>query len=128
MIEAPTIRRSGCRVEHHADGSRTIHLDDQAVAMLKQLRESFRKKFGRDPGPHDPVFFDPDADVPRQMDPEKLHRTMADAARRAGVPADQAYATAKTGLVLVDGVNDHLVTDEARQEWDEAIDEHRRMS
>jgi hypothetical protein len=28
-------------------------------------------KFGRDPGPNDPVFFDPDKDVPTPIDMER---------------------------------------------------------
>jgi hypothetical protein len=29
--------------------------------------QAFREKFGRDPGPDDPVFFDPDADEPTPL-------------------------------------------------------------
>lgn len=38
--------------------------DDDAVeqALEEQLR-AFRAKFGRDPGPDDPLFFDPDAET-----------------------------------------------------------------
>jgi hypothetical protein len=32
-------------------------------ALLEQ-RKAFVEKFGREPGPGDPVFFDPDKDVP----------------------------------------------------------------
>jgi hypothetical protein len=35
-------------------------------ALLEQ-REAFIKKFGWEPGPGDPVFFDPDADTPTQI-------------------------------------------------------------
>jgi hypothetical protein len=37
-----------------------------ARAMKKQLK-AFRKKFHRDPGPNDPIFFDPDADSPQPL-------------------------------------------------------------
>jgi hypothetical protein len=36
----------------------------EVYAALKEQREAFRKKFGRDPGPGDPVIFDPLADKP----------------------------------------------------------------
>src|SRR5688500_13083409 len=35
-------------------------------ALQDNLR-AFREKFGRDPGPDDPMFFDPDADDPRLL-------------------------------------------------------------
>jgi hypothetical protein len=38
---------------------------------LAGLREAFRVKFGREPGPDDPVFFDPEADDPRRLGLEK---------------------------------------------------------
>jgi len=32
--------------------------------LLKHQRQAFKKKFGREPEPNDPVFFDPDAEEP----------------------------------------------------------------
>jgi hypothetical protein len=40
-------------------------------ALLEQ-REAFIKKFGREPGPGDPVFFDPDADTPTQISWDRM--------------------------------------------------------
>jgi hypothetical protein len=34
---------------------------------LEALRRDFRERFGRDPGPDDPVFFDPTAEEPRPL-------------------------------------------------------------
>jgi hypothetical protein len=31
--------------------------------MMQQQLQAFREKFGREPGPEDPIFFDPDADI-----------------------------------------------------------------
>lgn len=33
--------------------------------------DAFIEKFGRETGPDDPVFFDPDADEPRELDTER---------------------------------------------------------
>jgi len=33
-------------------------------AILRDRLKQFREKFGRDPGPGDPVFFDPSKDEP----------------------------------------------------------------
>jgi len=55
-----------------------------ADALQKQL-ERFRRKFGREPGPNDPIFFDPDADEPRPADNMKLKAAMLEAAHQAGL-------------------------------------------
>jgi hypothetical protein len=34
------------------------------VNLLEDARRAVIEKFGREPGPYDPVFFDPDADTP----------------------------------------------------------------
>jgi hypothetical protein len=36
------------------------------TAMDGQLKR-FKEKFGREPGPGDPVFIDPNADTPKQL-------------------------------------------------------------
>ena len=47
----------------------------QAAIELKRgfetLRSEFRGKFGRDPGPNDPVFFDPDQPINRSLSHRK---------------------------------------------------------
>ena len=68
--------------------------------ILKLQVAAFRKKFGRDPLPNEPVFFDPDADVPTPMNEEK----MIGAFNTAGLPPEFAYAYKKTGLILMEGV------------------------
>lgn len=70
--------------------------------ILEHQREDFRKKFGRDPGPGDPIFFDPDADEPRPIDPEKLERDMIEIMARAGVDPVFMYAANKTGLIVTE--------------------------
>lgn len=41
------------------DGSRKVFLSPDQVALLEHQRDMFREKFRRDPGPGDPLFFDP---------------------------------------------------------------------
>ena len=43
--------------------------------ILKLQVAAFRKKFGRDPLPNEPVFFDPDADVLTPMNEEKMRNS-----------------------------------------------------
>jgi hypothetical protein len=49
-------------------------LDNYLREMMERQAERFRTKFGRDPGPEDPIFFNPDADEPRPFDPDTATR------------------------------------------------------
>jgi len=53
-------------------------------ALLEQ-RAAFRAKFGRDPGPSDAIFFDPDADTPVPMKASRMETDLAEAMQRAGI-------------------------------------------
>ena len=44
----------------------------ESTQVMSDQRASFIKKFGREPGPSDPVFFDPDKDVPTPLTVQKL--------------------------------------------------------
>jgi hypothetical protein len=68
--------------------------------MLLAQREAFRKKFGRDPGPSDPVFFDPDADQPTPISWVHLEAQRLEAMRKSGAPPQFVYAYQKTGLLF----------------------------
>jgi len=54
--------------------------------MLKENRDRFVEKFGREPGPGDPVFFDPGSDspVPVPITEDRLRRELTDACKKAG--------------------------------------------
>ncbi len=62
---------------------------------LERQRDAFREKFGRDPRPEDPLFFDPHCDHPEP------HVSIADevieALQKAGLPPEQLYAFRQTG-------------------------------
>ena len=53
--------------------------------MLQQ-RERLIEKFGREPGPDDAVFFDPDADTPQPLDLERYEKDLADAMAAGRLP------------------------------------------
>jgi hypothetical protein len=77
---------------------------------LEESRRAFREKFGRDPGPDDPVFFDRDADEPRPMTNmgwQAGFAEMQEAAARSGL--DPAYIAAwqEVGYFVTDA-NQHL--------------------
>jgi hypothetical protein len=113
-------------VEIMPDGSRTVLLTPDMVELLKEQRELFRAKFGRDPGPHDPVFFDPDADEPRSVNPLDPAVMEADALK-AGVRPEIAFAIAKTGVFLMKE-NEHLYPDEDKEAFCAAVQEYRERA
>ena len=63
-------------------------------ALLEQ-RKAFIEKFGREPGPDDPVFFDPDKDVPTPIDPARMDADLEKAIRDAGIDPAKAEAIRK---------------------------------
>lgn len=70
------------------------------IAVYREQTTAFRLKFGREMGPDDPFFFDPQADTPQFRGPEDaefaidfLARLMAE----AGVDAAAIYAFKRTG-------------------------------
>jgi hypothetical protein len=106
--------------------ARTIPISDEVhQAILEQCR-LFAEKFGREPGPSDPIFFDPDADTPQPISEEKLRSGMLAALAAAGADPITVYAFNKTGL-LVSEDNVHLLSAEDLAEWEQAVEEARRM-
>jgi hypothetical protein len=57
-------------------------------AVIRQL-QSFKEKFGREAGPDDPLFFDPDCDVPTPLTEARVKRELIEAARKAGLDVDR---------------------------------------
>jgi len=70
------------------------------IDLYREQASAFREKFGREMGPEDPFFFDPDADTPQFRGPEDadwvldfLARLMAE----TGIDAAAIYAFKRTG-------------------------------
>ena len=63
-------------------------------ALLDQ-RKALVEKFGREPGANDPVFFDPDKDVPTPIDPARMAADLEKAIRDAGIDPAKAEAIRK---------------------------------
>lgn len=101
---------------------RRVPLNDRAQKILKKQLRAFRKKFGRDPGPGEPVFFDPDADTPQPMPRKVIEEGMREVA--ALLPPHIAYAYLKLDGMLVTETNMHLWSEKDMAEWDAALDEY----
>jgi hypothetical protein len=63
-------------------------------ALLEQ-RKAFIETFGREPGPTDPVFFDPDKEVPTPIDPARMDADLEKVMRDAGIDTAKADAIRK---------------------------------
>jgi hypothetical protein len=113
-------------VEIFPDGSRKVSLSPAMVEIIEHQREMFREKFGREIGPHDPIFFDPGAAEPRPLPP--IYPTALESlAVEAGVRPEVAHAIVKTGVFLM-MENEHLYTDEDKADYQAAVEEYRERA
>ena len=94
---------------------------------VEESRKAFFPKFGRLPGPNDPVIFDPDANEPTPIDPIKMRQEMGSVMKDAGIPGMLIYAYEKTGILLSE-VNEHLFSQSDLDEYDAAIAEYRNLN
>jgi hypothetical protein len=103
---------------------RSVDPEATTKRIMRQQLKAFRKKFGRDPLPGEPVFFDPDEDVPTEISEEKLREDMLKVLAEG--PPQFGYAYAKTGLLLMgEQLEQYDPADVA--EWKAAIDEFFRL-
>lgn len=121
------------RVQLPGGGSALTWSTDTAEGRMLQealeaSRRAFREKFGRDPGPDDPVLFDPNADEPTPLSPEGWQAGFA-AIRRAAADAgvDPAYVAAwqEIGYMVTDE-NRHTFTAAEVQAYLDAVDRHQQ--
>ncbi len=84
------------------DGTTVEHLPDFLVQELQRQQERFITKFGREPGPEDPVFFDLDADVPRPVAPEADMEELRHILDEAGIDPAFANAAEELGYIVTE--------------------------
>ena len=102
---------------------RSVKMTHEVSQIIQDQLRQFREKFGRDPGPDDPVFFDPDAEVPKPISEDWLREQTVAAMARAGIDPQKIYAYRKTGLLATEE-NWRLLTEEDRRAWEEAVAEY----
>lgn len=102
----------------------------EMVQAVEHQMEAFRKKFHREMGPDDPLFFDPDSDTPEPISEAKMAamfmELVSEAAKKTDIRPEILYAMRKTGRMVTEQ-NKHLLTREAREEWNAAIDEYHSL-
>lgn len=104
-----------------------LPLAEATGPLLKKQIALFRKKFGRDPRPDEPLFFDPDADVPRRLQLEPMEAEIVRAMNEANIHPRLIYAFEKTGRLLSAATLKKL-SREDQAEWHAALAEYDRKS
>jgi len=115
-------------LDEQGNVGRTVPLTLELQEILKEQERAFRATFGREMGPQDPIFFDPNADTPQpmEMDTAEMRREFGEAAKKAGVPEELVYAVNKTGIIVT-AENRNLLPDKDVKEFEDAVREYREM-
>jgi site-specific recombinase XerD len=85
--------------------SKAVPLNAEAQRAIQEQLRKFREKFGRDAGPEDPIFFDPDTDTPQPISKaglDEMTGQILSAAGKAGVRPELIYAMKKTGRIVTE--------------------------
>ncbi|MEZ5130373.1 MAG: hypothetical protein R2763_01415 [Mycobacterium sp.] len=107
---------------------RDSHDGMQVEEALRDQRARFVAKFGREPGPEDPVFFDPNADEPTPLGADgkdEMWEAMLATAEQAGVDPAHVHAARELGYLLTEA-NRHLFSAMEVEAWREAVLRYRR--
>ena len=92
-------------------------MDEETHQAMLEQREAFVKKFGREPGPDDPVFFDPDADTPQPFNTDTYARELAEAMAAAGIDPALIYAASGSRCQVECPVFPCRGTDSHDEQW-----------
>jgi hypothetical protein len=112
-----------------AEAKKTIPIDHATAEAIAQQKQLFRQKFGREPEPEDPLFFDPDSTVPEFLSvesQEKTWRALVQVAGESGMDPALVYGMNKTGRIVTEQ-NMWFLTDADIQEWNDAVDEFHQV-
>ena len=105
---------------------KVIRLGQDGAAMIEAQRRFFEEKFGRPPGPDDPLFFDPDADEPQLMSLPGVETATVGMLEAAGISPAWIYAYQHTDGLLPrpDG---SFTSERDSAEWHEAVDRYMKL-
>lgn len=110
---------------------RPIQVTPETREAFESQRHAFKKKFGREMGPKDPFFFDPDENTPKHLTKEKAGKIWDEVAKMMleAVPhrPELAYATKKTGRIVSE-MNMKLLSPQEIDEWNAAVQEYRDLA
>src|SRR5262249_981538 len=80
--------------------SKVVRMDQGTVAAMRAQFRMLEEKFGRPPGPDDPVFFDPDAEEPRPLATDSAQDNTVHMLRAARISPAWIYAYEHTDGLL----------------------------
>jgi hypothetical protein len=106
-------------------GGDVVHLVPAAADAIRAQYRRFEEKFGRPPGPDDPIFFNPDSDEPTPLSLLDAERESTALLEAAGIHPAWVYANQHTGGLLPrpDGT---FVEDANTRDWNQAVDRYLR--
>jgi len=119
-------QRIGRRKRQVDQKENSIPINQETAEIIVQQKKLFREQFGREPGPDDPLFFDPRVAVPQFLSDEstdEMWKSLLQAAGDSGIDPAIVYAMNKTGRIVTE-TNVHFLTDAELQEWNDAVDEY----
>jgi hypothetical protein len=105
---------------------RTVKLNPETLATLQGQLQEFRVKFGREPGPKDPLFFNPDSLKPEPFRLDEVRDETEAAMVLAGIRPEIVYAHRKTGLIVT-WESYGTLPKSALAEWEAAVEEYFEM-
>jgi len=92
-------------VPWQAHAKKAIPIDDTTAEAITEQKRLFREEFGREPGPDDPLFFNPESAVPEFLSvesQEETWRALVQVAGESGMDPAVVYAMNKTGRIVTD--------------------------
>ncbi|MCU1671366.1 MAG: hypothetical protein JWP40_4293 [Blastococcus sp.] len=111
----------------------TVPPDSRAAEELQSAvdgqRERFRQQFGRDMGPDDPLFWDPDAAEPARITREQMARDLqewAESVVAAGIDPAPVLAMRDLGYMVMEETQ-HLFSLAELDAFDEAVAYYRSV-
>jgi hypothetical protein len=125
-------QRIGRRRRSHQVGEaeKIIPINHETAEVIAQQKKLFREQFGREPGPDDPLFFDPGVAAPQFLSvesQEEVWKSLLQAVGDSEIDPAIVYAMNKTGRIVTE-TNAQFLTDAELQEWHDAVDEyHQRI-
>jgi hypothetical protein len=115
---------------NHGDGSATVRWEagTPADGMIREgvegQRAAFRAKFGRDPGPDDPLLFDPDAEEPTFLTDQRMSamfEEMIEGVESAGGDTALVKAWRDVGYIVTTETR-HLFSAAEVAAWEHAVE------
>lgn len=109
------------------DGELAISIPADLEAEMAAQVELFEQKFGRPPGPDDPILFDPNADTPQPIDEREYTNAVAAAMAQAGVDPAVIGAFVELGF-FVSSENEQMFSFAEIEQWEAAVQRNRQRN